>query len=355
MLNLYQTSIDIILSNQNGSGAYIASPNFPTYHYCWFRDSAYIAYAMDVAGHHDSAARFHDWAARQINLRQEVVERAVRKVQAGEPLSGADYLYTRYTLDGNEEEDGEEAWPNFQLDGFGAWLWAVNAHLQMTGQTAPAEWLSAAGKATEYLNALWSQPCYDCWEEHPDKIHLHTLAAIYGGLLAYRSLSGVDLIQNLEAIRTYILNSAEANGYFVKYMGTPSVDASLLGLATPYRVVDPRHPYMVETARRIEHTLNQGGGVHRYATDTYYGGGEWVLLSGWLGWYYAETGHPDRARKLLQWMENQAGSDGSLPEQIHSCLIDPEHLAPWTKRWGPVATPLLWSHAMYIILKRLLD
>jgi hypothetical protein len=23
--------------------------------------------------------------------------------------------------------------------------------------------------------------------------------------------------------------------------------------------------------------------------------------------------------------------------------------APWLERWGPVATPLLWSHAMYLI------
>ena len=22
---------------------------------------------------------------------------------------------------------------------------------------------------------------------------------------------------------------------------------------------------------------------------------------------------------------------------------------PWVRRWGPAATPLLWSHAMYLI------
>jgi hypothetical protein len=24
-------------------------------------------------------------------------------------------------------------------------------------------------------------------------------------------------------------------------------------------------------------------------------------------------------------------------------------VAPWVQRWGHVATPLLWSHAMYLI------
>ena len=27
-----------------------------------------------------------------------------------------------------------------------------------------------------------------------------------------------------------------------------------------------------------------------------------------------------------------------------------ELIQEWTKRWGPVATPLLWSHAMYVTL-----
>ena len=46
-MDLYHRSIDIIKENQAASGAYVASPSFPTYHYCWLRDGSYIAYAMD--------------------------------------------------------------------------------------------------------------------------------------------------------------------------------------------------------------------------------------------------------------------------------------------------------------------
>jgi len=51
----------------------------------------------------------------------------------------------------------------------------------------------------------------------------------------------------------------------------------------------------VRSFAKIEADLRQGGGVHRYATDTYYGGGEWVLLTAWLGWYYTKIGANEKA------------------------------------------------------------
>jgi hypothetical protein len=39
-----------------------------------------------------------------------------------------------------------------------------------------------------------------------------------------------------------------------------------------------------------------------------------------------------------------------LPEQTTDGAQDLAMVEPWVKRWGPVATPLLWSHAMYLIM-----
>ena len=100
---------------------------------------------------------------------------------------------------------------------------------------------------------------------------------------------------------------------------------------------------------RIEADLARGGGLHRYAADTYYGGGEWVLLTAWLGWYYAELGEAAKARAALRWVEAQADSHGQLPEQVPTNLIDLDYLQPWRERWGEIANPLLWSHAQYLI------
>lgn len=348
--NLFQRSLEIIRAGQHASGAYVASPNFPAYAYCWFRDGAFIAYAMDVAGEHTSARRFHDWAAGAILQHASRARGAVEKARNGQPLDGGDMLHTRYTLQG--QESNEVAWPNFQLDGFGTWLWALEAHVRMTGEPAPVDWLEAADLTAAYLAALWPRPCFDCWEEYPDKVHIHTLAAIYGGLAAQARLAGCDRSQTLADIRQFIDTQGAYDGYFVKFVGSYTVDASLLGLCTPYRLVEPGEARLQETVSRIATALVRGGGVHRFPTDTYYGGGEWVLLAGWLGWYYAEAGQAARARAMLAWMEAQADAHGQLPEQVPATLIDPNYYQPWVRDWGPPANPLLWSHAMYVILAK---
>jgi GH15 family glucan-1,4-alpha-glucosidase len=350
-------SLEVIRQNQAPSGAYIASPGFPTYHYAWFRDGAFCAYAMNLAGEHASARRFHHWAAGVVSARRDRVAQAVEKAQRGEPLREGDILHTRFTLEGDEaptqEREGE--WPNFQLDGFGTWLWALEQHLRLAQQPLPDSWRQAAQLAARYLSALWQRPCYDCWEEFPDQVHTHTLAAIFGGLQAYAGLSGEDNGAALAALRSWVFDRClSENGYFVKFPGSQQVDASLVGLATPYRLVQPDDPRFLATLERIERMLVSGGGVHRYPSDSYYGGGEWLLLAGWLGWAWVEAGRPERARELLAWMESQAGEDGALPEQAAASLIHPDYLEMWERRWGPSANPLLWSHAKHLILRKFL-
>ncbi len=361
MVDLYQRSIEIILANQFASGAYIASPNFPTYHYCWYRDGSFTAYAMDLVGQHASARAFHQWAADRILERAPQVRAGVAKALRGESLSETDILHTRYRLDGSTGTDQE--WPNFQLDGFGTWLWALAEHIQLSqvGEI-PSDWVVAAGLVADYLSALWNRPCYDCWEEYPDRVHPHTLAAIYGGLNSYACLTSENHATTLDAIQQHLLALAEPYGHFVKFAGLPAVDASLLGLAVPYGVVSPEDARMLATVSQIEATLSMGGGLHRYAADTYYGGGEWLLLTAWLGWYYCELARrnpslaPDsleKACRCLEWIENQAGAglqEGWLPEQVPHHLNEPSFYPVWQARWGQIAIPLLWSHAKYIIL-----
>lgn len=346
MVDLRRRSIEILLDNQSSSGAYVASPNFPPYAYCWFRDGAYIAYAMDLYGEHESATRFHAWAAAAINARRERVHRAVEKTACGERLAENDILHTRYTLDG-QEAPGE--WPNYQLDGFGTWLWSLGQHCQLRGSQLPPEWVEAAGLVAAYLRALWQEPCFDCWEESPEKVHTSTLAAIYGGLQAHAVLTG-EADRAPADISTFIHTHLQRDHGFVKYSGSREVDASLLGLATPYRVVVPTDPRMRATVARVESELRSGGGVHRYRADAYYGGGEWVLLTAWLGWHYVERGELERARAIQAWIETQAGEGGNLPEQVQASLNVPSQLEAWRARWGESASPLLWSHAMYLIL-----
>ena len=76
-----------------------------------------------------------------------------------------------------------------------------------------------------------------------------------------------------------------------------------------------------------------------------------MLLTAWLGWVYARLDRREEALRLLDWVRAQDTGDG-LPEQTQHSLLSPAYLASWTERWGPPASPLLWSQAMQIVLEQ---
>ncbi len=365
MPSLRQHSIDVLLANQTSRGAFLACPTMPDYRYSWFRDGSYIAYALDLVGEHAAAHRFHGWAAGVITANAATVARAEAcAVQGLSPAEDA-VLHTRYTVAGRA---GSDAWPNFQLDGVGTWLWAVCDHVARHAEPLPTPWQEAVALAARYLVALWRQPNFDLWEENGDRRHTYTQAAIYGGLAAAGcTLERPDLLKVARDVQAELLTAAERTGHFTKFLLSDSgcgrspdrataVDGALIGVALPYGVVPADHPALARTVALIERDLRKdGGGVHRFARDVYYGGGEWVLLTAWLGWYYAVTGQKERARELLGWVKTQADPHGDLPEQVPQHLIEPSTYQPWVDVRGPIAKPLLWSHAKHLILRETLE
>lgn len=349
---LAKRSVAIIRANQAASGAYLASPSFPVYRYSWLRDGAFIADAMSRAGHVSSAEAFFAWCDRVLRAREARIEDLLARHAAGAVIGAADFLPTRYTVDG--EEVGEDWW-EFQLDGYGAWLWALDAHARRHDR-AVTPFLSGAELSARYAAGFWEHPSYDWWEEHPDQVHTSTLAALGAGLRAVASWTELEPAQRAsfaetaERIRARIVSEARRAGHLTKWLGTDAVDASLIAAATPFQMVEADDPLMQATVAEVGRTLVDAGGVHRYATDSYYGGGEWLNLAGLLGWHQARTGRTQEAQAELEWIAAQATPGGELPEQVGHHLLVPEARDGWVARWGPVATPLLWSHAMYLTL-----
>ncbi|HEX6509706.1 MAG TPA: glycoside hydrolase family 15 protein, partial [Chloroflexota bacterium] len=225
--------------------------------------------------------------------------------------------------------------------------------LEATGVRAwPPDWSDAAHLLTQYINHLWSLPNYDCWEELPDKVHIATLCALSGGLRAVGRYNDDDeACQSSDVIQRFILDAARPFGHLPKFMGTSAVDASLLWACIPFGLLPANHPLMTETVARIRRDLvGPHGGVHRYAEDSYYGGGAWLLLTALLGEYLFQVGEVAAAHDTLHWIEEQSRADGAMPEQAPLDLNDPAMYEPWIERWGPVAEPLLWSHAAYLRL-----
>ena len=343
----------VITAHQHAGGAYPASPTFSAYAgYAWLRDGAFTAEGISRYGDVGSANGFHNWANTVLTRRRDKVDDLVAAARRGEQPPNEAMLPTRFTLDG---DDGSDPWWDFQTDGYGTWLWSVITHARRHGLDLDA-WQGGINVAVDYLTAFWDRPCYDWWEEHVEQRHVSTLGAIHGGLRAALDTESLDPDRAARAtgaagaIRTLVSSQGVEDGHLTKWLGNNAVDGSLLACIVPFGLLDPSDPVAVETVEAVTRDLDVDGGVHRFRADVFYGGGQWLLLSALLGWNRAAQGDPTAALRHLRWVAAQATPEGHLPEHVPTHLRHPESRAEWIERWGTVATPLLWSHGMYLIL-----
>lgn len=355
---LAAASVETIASLQDAGGAYPASPTFSAYFgYSWFRDGAFIADGMSSGGQVESAERFFDWCANVLEARAERISQIVTAAAAGEPVPDAQMLPTRFTFDGRE---GDDEWWDFQLDGYGTWLWALGEHVRRHGADA-SRWRHAVELSVDYLVSSWRRPCFDWWEEHAMHVHVSTLGCVAAGLREAAALGILDEGRRTAAREAerdalaVIDERGTVDGHLAKWLGSSAVDASLAAVVGLLDVVPAASAVGRATIERVERDLTVGDGVHRYLGDTFYGGGQWPLLSCMLGIAHLRAGDVDRARELLEWASSTADASSALPEQVGEHLLAPERFQEWADRWGPVARPLLWSHAMFVRLAVELD
>jgi GH15 family glucan-1,4-alpha-glucosidase len=342
-------SVRAILRHQSANGALVASPDFPQYQFCWLRDGSFVAHALDRVGEREASARFHSWCRSAINGVTNLMGAAVQRREASKELEPATMPPARFSLAGSVVADD---WPNFQIDGYGTWLWSLREHLGQPARPLPEEFVGVVAQTARYLSSFWDAPCFDVWEEAGTSIHTSTLGCVYAGLRAAAELLGDASYDDVAAtVKCRVIDRARAAGYFEKSNDDPQVDASLLWIATPFRVVAPEDATFAETVRRIENELQLGVGLRRYGRDTYFGGGAWPVLTASLGRHYVATGEHESARRCLEWIERHFDDQGRLGEQFGGDRRDPEMYRKWVDRWGPPARDLLWSHAMYLLLR----
>ena len=147
--------------------------------YCWLRDGAFIADAHEPRRRgRRGADAFFGWCARVDRATARDRDRrpgrrgraaASRSTPAAIPARPA----TRSTA-----RTAPRTWWDFQLDGYGTWLWALDAARRRVTADASSR-TGARSSSTVRLSRRrsWDQPCYDWWEEHAEHRHISTLGA----------------------------------------------------------------------------------------------------------------------------------------------------------------------------------
>lgn len=341
-MNYLDKSVQVIKEFQDESGAYIASPNFSQYKYCWFRDGAFIADVMNSVGEKGSASRFFEWGLNVILKNKEKIERIISKKL--EEIVLEDFLPTRYQKDGSSDTG---KWTDEQTDGYGIFLWAFERFLN--GEMNENE-KSGVEYITGYLQKIWKLPCYDVWEESSDDIHTSTLLSIAAGLKAAEKL--LERKTGWESVVKFIRENHTENNRLIKSSSNHGVDGSLIWCISPFELFTSESDLTRNTCEKIYKDLCIEGGVKRYLEDSYFGGGSWILLSCYLGKYYKDIGDYEKSEFIMNWVEKNFDENGYLAEQTPQNLLNPESYKPWVEKWGKIASPLLWSHAAYIYFKK---
>ena len=295
---LARSSVEPITAHQDAGGAYPASPTFRVYRYAWLRDGAFIADGMSRAGGSASSrARFFDWCAGVLNARASRIDRSSSD-RGRRGLPAGEHLPTRFTLDGAEA--GDEEWWDFQLDGYGTWIWALDAHVRRHGRPGSTWSRRRRVVARRYLGAFWDHAVLrlvgGARRRRPPvhaRRHQRRAPGRRGSRCACRGIAVPgdgrgDLVVRPAQGRIRRAPRQDARR-------RPDVDASLVACAMPFGSCRPR------TGRRGD----LRGSCRRPRTrrrpplsrgDTYFGGGRWVAARRSRRLARGATGRRDAAR-----------------------------------------------------------
>jgi glucoamylase len=339
VVDLYRRSLlTLELLSDRSTGSVIAAPELDPefehsggYGFVWGRDLAFIVLAFLAAG------------------RDDLARRALRWLPTAQEPEGL-WLQRHWT-------NGSLApsWCRHQLDETGAILFAYDAARRQLGDAELDEELwPSAQRAADFLLGTIEQDglpvaTADLWEEREGR-HAFTAAAVVGGLRAAAAMAArhdPSLVERYEAAAELVRAAIERelwsdfHGRYLRSLGDPTLDVSLLGLSWPFAAVDPGGERMRATVVALEAELGcPAGSLRRYAGDTYAGGNRWVLAALWLGLWYRQAGEDDGLARALTYALSAQTKLGLLPEQVTD---DGE--PAWV-------VPLAWSHAMLLLAAR---
>ncbi|MBD3250777.1 MAG: glycoside hydrolase family 15 protein [Candidatus Pacebacteria bacterium] len=372
---LFDTSLLILRAHTDNEGSIIASADSAMieygkddYSYMWPRDAAFIATSLDRAGFTEVTKPFFLFC-------QDV-------------LHPDGYLHHRYNSDRSlgstwHSTTAQKYWLKdkilqlpIQEDESAGVLFALWQHYKASEDLEFIENLysSLIEKIADFLVNFRNKetglplPSYDLWEEQIG-VSTYTCSAVYGGLMAAADFS--ELLGKRNHMRRYkeaakeIKQAMENHLYsqerqaFIRYAQVdngdikqdPTIDASSLFGLWYFGVMDHSEQKFADTVKAVKtHLTNPThvGGIIRYENDAYFRSGDrsnpWLITTMWEAMRLLDK--PDvrqadlsQVEETLNWVADQLYPSGVLAEQL-----DPQSGRSLS------ATPLVWSHAVYVDL-----
>ncbi len=327
LLRLHQIPGGAILSGVEVAPAGAARTD---YRWCWHRDAALAADALDGAGYHSVARRYFEFTARtaaEAGTLHAVVD------AAGAPVGAA-----------------------ADPDALALPLWALARHFERerdVEQAAPLYHTLLVPSADRLVGALdpatQLPESYDLWDERPG-FHASAAAAVRGGLRGAARLAAsfgdgtrarawsavADRVGRALSRELYrpewgrFARSLAREGRSLRPDAT--IDASLLwiGLLDGVEAEDSKVRATVEATRAALWVRTGVGGIARYERDPLGSvgtdlaevpGNPSIAATLWLAQHSIRTAQRaqdlDPARTLLLWCSARAEGWGALPEQLH--------------------------------------
>ncbi len=367
--DLFRKSLLIIRSHLDNRGAVIASCDSDilkngrdTYSYMWPRDGAFTVMALDKAGYTNVTKNFFRFCNDVITDDGYFMH----KYRADQSIGSSWHPWVR---------EGELSLP-IQEDETALIIYALWHHyakskdLEFIEKVYNSLIRKAADFMTRYIDESTGlpKPSYDLWEEKYG-VSTFTAASVYGGLIGasrFAGLLGKDrgelLYQTFaEKIKKGILDYLydEKDGYFYKLLYKKGKEERIdktLDVSSIYSlyafdlldISDEKIEKSIKLAHDKLQIKTQIGGFPRYEDDYYYRvsketpGNPWIITTLWIAQYYIKKAKQEKDLNpvvdWLHWACSHALPSGILSEQINP--LNGEQLS---------ASPLVWSHAEYVV------
>jgi GH15 family glucan-1,4-alpha-glucosidase len=318
------------------------------YRYAWIRDASMAIATLSVIGDVQSAERYLSWLSR-LKSSTEMPLQVLYRVDGGTSVKQR----SRKDLSGYRGSRpvrfGNSAYRQRQIDCFGYLADCAVIYLDKGGRWSPDYW-RLMRRVADYTVRNWRKPGDGLWERQQRRHFVSSKVMSWTTLkraLEIADRTGDDgNLRQWRAAMTEIHADVMERGWskdlqsFRQHYDADTLDASTL-LIPLMGFLEPTHPRVVATVRRIEETLMIDGLVHRFQPDDSelpMGRFEGAFLPCcfWLAAVYALMERRADAEAVLRRTEKLSGGPGLFSEEADGSSGE---------MLGNI--PMIFSHAEY--------